>query len=57
MIVKLYFETMASGMEAKLSPRYRITSANARNLVELAKNQLDKNQLVTNTLPLGAKAS
>jgi hypothetical protein len=38
MTVKIYFETMASGMAAKLDPRYRITRNCTNNLGKLPGN-------------------
>jgi len=45
-MVKLYFETMASGMAAKLDPRYRITNHYARNLGKLAGNKKGGSNLI-----------
>lgn len=41
MTVKIYFETMTSGMAAKLDPKYRIRNNGTNNLGKLPANGMN----------------
>jgi len=44
--VKIYFETMTSGMAAKLDPKYRIRNSYANNTGKLPGNSLGSRNLL-----------